>query len=63
LQEGVAMPRVRRQRPTREHPEPGDFCGWLCLGREGRREQAQGERDGAPDGAVPHGRLRESVLG
>src|SRR5262252_7035344 len=55
--EGLEAGRRRRERARNEQPEPGHVRGWLGLGRERHREQAQAERDNAPDSAVPHSHL------
>ena len=45
-----------------EHRDPGDFLSRLRLGGKRCHEQTQDECHKAPNGAVPHGRLLESVF-
>src|SRR5262249_13843857 len=44
-----------------EPPDPMHFGRLLRVGDERRREQAQDERDKAPEGAIPHGYLLTSA--
>src|SRR5262249_57636348 len=61
LQGFVAAPLPDLLRTPGENPNTRDFPLLLGFGGERHREQAQDERDDAPNGAVPHGRLLQST--